>query len=625
MICATARAWLMLTAIAAATLTPPDDVLALGVLGAPEVPPPFADCVVDAKLRSPESWLFTSLGPLSGAPFAPATASDDVEDVVFAVKETAPSATRSRVVNARVRWSANVRASAAPMEVDPAAAPFAVVFAIALTDADALSEPSVVEEPDKTAASLQTDEIANAIAGVIDNPGPDAPACAVVVISFVEVAVRESAPVEASAEPAPTVAKVRTSTRFSATDAPMPRDDPPVVPALAVAAEVLAAVAPSETAPPPAVAPAPVRSEAVVVMFAIVRASDPATPTEPPPAPLVAVLAISLPVVLALSVRPVDDVVPELSAELVALAAVIATAAPTFAVPPPVAEPSAVADASPLSVDASVIPPPLAIETPAGIDANDDAFAMTIAIAAATLTEPLLVEADGVLAAPEPAPPLAVAVEFAKPRSPETWLSTLPLLFVSGAPAALAVAFAVAIDGPLAVKLTAPAALSDLPVVAIARWLANVSAIAAPTEAEPPAVTPEAVEPAVAVVLAVKDMSPLALWAGPGNTCAFAATLLIVIATVGAIETPPPLAPVVVFALAVLVAEAESERSSAPMIEPGVPSSAFVMTFRIWSATDAPTPTDDPPLVAAFAVAVEAVFDVAVSAASLSPVIVAVP
>src|SRR6185503_4853813 len=137
------------------------------------------------------------------------------------------------------------------------------------------------------------------------------------------------------------------------------------------------------------------------------------------------------------------------------------------------------------------------------------------------------VEALGVLALPAPSPPLPVAALFAKPRSPATWLSTLPLLFVSGAPAALAVAFEAEVDVVFAVKLTAPPTLIGRSVVAVALWFAKVSAAAAPIAAEPlEVVSPEAVVVAVAVVLAV-NAALAALWVGPGFCCAVAFALLI--------------------------------------------------------------------------------------------------
>ena len=133
------------------------------------------------------------------------------------------------------------------------------------------------------------------------------------------------------------------------------------------------------------------------------------------------------------------------------------------------------------------------------------AFEIVSATAAATLIGPLLVEALGVLAPPVPSPPFAAAVLSAWPRSPATWPSTPPAGAPPepslGAPAADAVAEDEAVERSIAVKVTAPPAVMFRSVVAVAVWFANVSAIAAPTAADPPVVSPDAVVFAVAVVV----------------------------------------------------------------------------------------------------------------------------
>jgi hypothetical protein len=87
-----------------------------------------------------------------------------------------------------------------------------------------------------------------------------------------------------------------------------------------------------------------------------------------------------------------------------------------------------------------------------------DAFVIVTAIAAATLIGPALVEADGVIAPPLPAPPFAPATPSAWLRSPATWPSTPPAGAEDDVPPALAVALDDVVDGPFAVKLAAPPA-----------------------------------------------------------------------------------------------------------------------------------------------------------------------
>jgi hypothetical protein len=192
-------------------------------------------------------------------------------------------------------------------------------------------------------------------------------------------------------------------------------------------------------------------------------------------------------------------------------------------------------------------------------------------------------------------------------------------------PAAEAVADEDVVDGPVAVNVSVPPAVSGPSVVAVAVWLANVSATAAPMAAEPPVVSPDAVVFAVAVVVAPNAMSPSAVCGATELLRAIDETLLIEIATAGATETPPPFAPVVALVVIVLVPLALSVMSSAMPTAAVGASSAVVVTSTMLRATDAPTPTDDPPVVAAFAVAFDVEDDVEVSVASPPPVIVARP
>ena len=138
--------------------------------------------------------------------------------------------------------------------------------------------------------------------------------------------------------------------------------------------------------------------------------TEPATPTEPPPAPEVDsapkrfVVSPETFVIPALAVNDAPVTVAPLSmtASLVTFARLIATPAPTLMPEPTVeAEPSAFAFASVLADDASVTAPVAVTCTPAGTYAREELFEMLIPTAAATLTPPLEVDALGV----EPAPP----------------------------------------------------------------------------------------------------------------------------------------------------------------------------------------------------------------------------
>jgi hypothetical protein len=262
-------------------------------------------------------------------------------------------------------------------------------------------------------------------------------------------------------------AAVVTFVMLIATDAPRPTDEPvaPFSPGSAFADVVLSDSAVPFQSPAFAFTMAPIPRPAIVAMRAIVSAKDPAKPTLPPPAPLVACDEMSLPdAVSAVSVTPADDVTPLIDASFDTFASVIATPAPIAALPPVAASPLAVDDASAVWLEWSESRPPLET-TPAWIVARALAFATVTAIAAATLIPPELVDADGVLVAPEPVPPFADAVLSTKLRSPATCESTLPPA-VSGAPAALAVAVDDEVDVPLAVNVTAPSAERSLHVVA---------------------------------------------------------------------------------------------------------------------------------------------------------------
>jgi hypothetical protein len=122
-------------------------------------------------------------------------------------------------------------------------------------------------------------------------------------------------------------------------------------------------------------------------------------------------------------------------------------------VPASVAEPSAVAFPSAFSDEESLNRPPEVTDSPAGKEAVADAVWMLTEIAAATSTdEPPLSEvvALGVSDLPEPEAPLPLAVLFPKLSWSFDCLFVSPalLLFLSFAPAALAVEFASVTDEP---------------------------------------------------------------------------------------------------------------------------------------------------------------------------------
>jgi hypothetical protein len=74
----------------------PLEVDALGVDEPPAPPPPLLTCALDAKPRSPATCPSTAEPAESGAPPAPAIASEDVLELALAEKETAPAEVRSR-------------------------------------------------------------------------------------------------------------------------------------------------------------------------------------------------------------------------------------------------------------------------------------------------------------------------------------------------------------------------------------------------------------------------------------------------------------------------------------------------------------------------------------------------
>jgi hypothetical protein len=397
---------------------------------------------------------------------------------------------------------------------------------------------------------------------------------------------------------------------FNATEAPTPE---PVVPASAFASEVEADVAVALTAAEfPFTLPLGV---AVVVIFPIVRANEPAKPTDAA-APLFALDEMSVDVVSAVSAMPCALAPPAMSEAVVTLASVIATPAPTAALPP-VALPSAIDAARADSDEKIVSAPVLTIAPPAATSARLETFASVTATAAATLTGPPDVVALGVAAVPEPVPSFAPAAVSAKPRWSPTWPVT-SLEPPEGEPAADAVAVDDVFDGPVALSVVAAPALIERLSVAREVWSANVSANEAPTAAVPACVSPAAVVVAVASVLDVKEAAPATSWIGPGFTSTDVATLLIAIATAGAIAALGDDAPVFALVVIVLLPLAARVRAltfvkDAGVRDAGVPICARVVSSRLFSATDAPMPTDVPVISPGCALAFSVAIDAAVS------------
>src|SRR6267378_259746 len=129
---ARATAVTRLIATAAATDTPPDDVLASGVFAVSPVPlPPLPIEVWSANERSCETWSLTpfdacpveSEGAAApdascGAPAAEAFAVAEVSERPFAAIVTEPTAVTSRESRASAMWLAMVSASDTPIAAD---------------------------------------------------------------------------------------------------------------------------------------------------------------------------------------------------------------------------------------------------------------------------------------------------------------------------------------------------------------------------------------------------------------------------------------------------------------------------------------------------------------------------
>ena len=128
-----------------------------------------------------------------------------------------------------------------------------------------------------------------------------------VVPAWVAVAESDRSSTFVTADAQQISANVLTVVMLRATDAPMPTLDPPapVVFGSALAVVAVVEVAVSVTSPPFASRLAKL-IVAWVMTFAITSANEPATPTDPPPAPLVAVALMSLDGSSAVALNPCE-------------------------------------------------------------------------------------------------------------------------------------------------------------------------------------------------------------------------------------------------------------------------------------------------------------------------------
>jgi hypothetical protein len=323
------------------------------------------------------------------------------ELVPVAVKVAAPVTFSERCAAAVTTCVASVTATAAPTAaVEADAEPEAVVVTEAVcVPLTTSAPPSVVNAPVPRDASVVTVESETATDGTIAIPPPAAPLTDVVVIVSVPVACKVKL-CALTVEAFPSAACVVSVTRFSATAAPTPE---PVVPAVALAEDTVVDVALNVASADGALTE-PV-SSACVCTFAIVRPSDPATPTDAA-APETPSLEYPAPPLVASTSTDRAEAVPAIDASLVTFANVIATPAP-IAAEPPVADPSAFEAAAAVSDEVTVSAPPADTVIPPCSVAFADALAIVTATAAATETGPPEVEADGVVLAPEPEPPVA--------------------------------------------------------------------------------------------------------------------------------------------------------------------------------------------------------------------------
>ena len=231
-------------------------------------------------------------------------------------------------------------------------------------------------------------------------------------------------------------------------------------------------------------------SNAELTGFAMLSASEPATPKLPVPAPDVAVaLKRCVPSpdaeFIAASTASASEViavpVPTLACVRTS-ARSIATAAPTPVAAPVTALPSALEVACVAPVALSETMPPAETVNALPIVVDEDVDAMLMPIAAATLTAPLDVFAAGVGVPPLPPPPGAFA------SASERWLPACCVTSAGpeAAPPALACAVLDVVEACSLESFTSPVACTSRASVAEAAWFATVSARPAPSAALTP-------------------------------------------------------------------------------------------------------------------------------------------
>ena len=254
-----------------------------------------------------------------------------------------------------------------------------------------------------------------AIDGTMLTEPPETPPVANVTFEFVDDA--STLPWRSQWNATLTLACASTWMRLIATAAPMPNVWPvPFTPAFAFAVEDDEDELDTVRSPTPASTDAVPSIVASVLRFAIVSASDPATPTVPPPAPEVASASkacVPAPFTEAVTDTPSPVTPPATSARLVTVPSSIATAAPIAVGPPFVAEPSAVALELVAAADANVTSPPAVSVTPVGRETCVVEVATLTATAAATETAPEDVLALGSGPPPEPGTPAPAAAASA--------------------------------------------------------------------------------------------------------------------------------------------------------------------------------------------------------------------
>ena len=167
-----------------------------------------------------------------------------------------------------------------------------------------------------------------------------------------------------------------------------------------------------------------------------------------------------------------------------------------------------------------------------------------------------------------------------------------------GAPPALAVEVAELVVVWTLVNDTAPPAERLRAVVAPAFWLAMVRARATPTAAVVAVpVTAPAVVAAPAVWVAVAAKAPVRVVVAPVPSDAVVVTFDKVMAAAGTAATdPPPEAPILASVVAMSVVVAEMVRFLVPVRTAPLSRPATVRSLMMLSATEAPTPTEEPPV-----------------------------